>query len=164
MKLSFVAVMCGLLALSLGAPAFARQSECLGFDDAGYPNPTPIPNSDSILAIQDPGVYVQELEYFTSHQHTYMVEWDGSEGYYLDYNFDGSNLSDATFKAAELAGAVFRCTRLHRVNFTNADLTRANFEGADIEGADFTGATLDFALWTDGRRCGTGSVGTCNQL
>jgi hypothetical protein len=34
-------------------------------------------------------------------------------------------------------------------------------QGADLNGALFVSADLDGAIWTDGRTCAAGSVGSC---
>jgi uncharacterized protein YjbI with pentapeptide repeats len=47
------------------------------------------------------------------------------------------------------------------VNFVDARLQGANLKGADLTGARFDSADLEGAVWTDGRVCAAGSVGSC---
>ncbi len=63
----------------------------------------------------------------------------------------GARLKGASLRGADLAGADLRGADL-----SYADLSRARLEGARLEGA-----RLDHAVWTDGRRCRRGSLGTC---
>ncbi|RPJ57502.1 MAG: hypothetical protein EHM12_09085 [Dehalococcoidia bacterium] len=45
--------------------------------------------------------------------------------------------------------------------FEDADLRGANLTGANIKGASFSGAKLSDAIWVDGKRCKSGSMGKC---
>jgi uncharacterized protein YjbI with pentapeptide repeats len=87
------------------------------------------------------------------------------------YNFAGQDLDKANFENANLTGANFRKAEVEEANFKNANLTDADFTGADLEeanlkgaiikGATFKGAELEYAIWTDGKTCAAGSVGSC---
>lgn len=67
-------------------------------------------------------------------------------------NFTKANLKGASLVGADLSGAVF----------SQADLSYANFRDAIIDSTDFSAARLDHAIWVDGRKCGTNSIGSCN--
>ncbi|MGN6703996.1 MAG: pentapeptide repeat-containing protein [Burkholderiaceae bacterium] len=70
----------------------------------------------------------------------------------LQYAF----LNGANLERAHLAGANLQYAHLDNANLQYADLWHANLRETELKGAQLTGAT-----WTDGRRCGPGSVGTC---
>ena len=61
-------------------------------------------------------------------------------------DLSGANLTKATLWRAKLGGA----------NLTKANLYKANLTKANLDKANLTGAT-----WTDGRKCGKGSIGKC---
>ena len=44
---------------------------------------------------------------------------------------------------------------------TNANLTKANLYKANLTKANLYKANLTGATWTDGRKCGKGSIGKC---
>ena len=67
-------------------------------------------------------------------------------------NFTKANLTGATLIGADLSGTIFK----------QANLSYVNFRDAVIRNADFTNARLDNAIWVDGRKCRTDSIGSCN--
>jgi len=83
----------------------------------------------------------------------------------------GADLSYANLSAADLRGADLRQARLIGAGLRNARLDGADLRGARLDYADLTGAELgqarvegarlDQAIWTDGLRCGPGSLGRC---
>ncbi len=102
-------------------------------------------------------------------------------------NLMNANLQTANLYSADLSHANLKYAQLHLAtlkytNFTKANLTGANLIGADLSGAtfnqanlsyvnfrdavisdtDFSGARLDNAIWVDGRKCRTNSIGSCN--
>ena len=67
---------------------------------------------------------------------------------------------------ADLIGADLRGANLSRANLSVARLTNANLGGANLTKATLsrarlTNANLTGATWTDGRKCGKGSIGKC---
>ena len=72
-------------------------------------------------------------------------------------NLKGANLSGAVLTNADLSGA-----NLINANLGNANLNGANLTRADLTGANLTGAELAGTVWTDGRICEEGSLGSCN--
>jgi uncharacterized protein YjbI with pentapeptide repeats len=42
-------------------------------------------------------------------------------------------------------------------------LIEADFSSANITNANFDGANLNNATWTDGNKCGKGSIGVCKK-
>ena len=48
-----------------------------------------------------------------------------------------------------------------KCDLRSANLTGANLKGAYLRRADLSGADLSGATWTDGRKCGKGSIGKC---
>ncbi len=84
------------------------------------------------------------------------------DGAKLDYaDLSVANLSFASFRGASLKGATLRQADLRQADLRNANLAYANLTGARLGGAHLEGAILDNAIWTDGRTCLPGSVGTC---
>lgn len=71
-------------------------------------------------------------------------------------------LERADLRRATIIGAALQNAVLTDARLDGADLSFVNLTGANIAGASFDGAILDRAVWTDGRICATGSVGTCN--
>ena len=65
----------------------------------------------------------------------------------------GADLSSASLKMADLSGA----------DFSGANLERANLVGAALTGTTYTDAYLEGAIWTNGKTCGSGSIGRCVQ-
>ena len=66
-------------------------------------------------------------------------------------DLENANLSFVNLSYARLRGA----------NLKNANLQSANLERADLSQVRLEGADLSRARWVDGRRCKTGSIGTC---
>lgn len=73
-----------------------------------------------------------------------------------------SRLDDADLRGAVLTGATLQAAVLARANLEGADLSYVSVLGADLTGVRLDGAVLDRAIWTDGRICANGSVGTCD--
>ena len=71
------------------------------------------------------------------------------------------NLGGAILKKTDLIGADLRKANLIKANLTKADLYKANLTGAILLGANLTKADLSGATWTDGIKCGKGSIGKC---
>jgi uncharacterized protein YjbI with pentapeptide repeats len=71
-------------------------------------------------------------------------------------NLSGADLSNATLFGANLSKA-----NLSGANLTSVNLFEANLSGADVSKANLTKTYLDQATWTNGKRCGVGSVGQC---
>jgi uncharacterized protein YjbI with pentapeptide repeats len=82
-----------------------------------------------------------------------------------------------TFLAAALALSLTATTEARaacddparsEVNWSECDKSDANLSGANLSGALLSGAylsggaDLSGAIWTDGRVCAEGSVGSCN--
>ena len=78
-------------------------------------------------------------------------------------NFQGANFEKSDFTSANLTRANFTGTTLIEANFKNANLMEANFTSANLTNASFEGANLNGATWTDGKKCGTNSIGICNK-
>lgn len=77
-----------------------------------------------------------------------------------------ANLTGAQLGYVQLAGARLLGTNLRVADLTHADLSHANLAYADLTGArlggtSLAGVRLDGAIWLDGRRCSTPSVGGC---
>lgn len=69
----------------------------------------------------------------------------------------------ASFQEANLTGANFEQSIFDRpVSFRNADLRGASFLNVEIANyVDFSNADLSGAVWSDGRICAAGSIGSC---
>lgn len=65
---------------------------------------------------------------------------------------DGANLTGVDLVGAGLAHA----------NLENANLEHANLTEADLANARLVGARLSRSIWTDGRLCARGSLGSCD--
>jgi len=76
-------------------------------------------------------------------------------------NLAGADLSYARLAGARLLGANLRGADLAYAEFADADLSHADLGGARIGAATWQGVRLDGAIWVDGRRCASGSVGGC---
>jgi uncharacterized protein YjbI with pentapeptide repeats len=72
-------------------------------------------------------------------------------------NLKGANLSSAVLTNANLSGANLTNANLGNANLNGANLSKADLTGANLIGAEFTGT-----VWTDGRICEEGSLGSCN--
>ncbi|MGM0670739.1 pentapeptide repeat-containing protein [Thioalkalivibrio sp.] len=73
-----------------------------------------------------------------------------------------AGLEGADLAGANLTGADLLQTRLADASLERANLTHANLTGAEMAGARLDNARLDRSIWTDGRTCARGSIGTCN--
>ena len=86
---------------------------------------------------------------------------------YLNWaNLYKANLIGANLGGAKLTKADLRSADLSGANLTEANLDRANLSGANLSGArlyraNLFAANLTDATWTDGRKCGKGSIGYC---
>jgi len=81
-------------------------------------------------------------------------------------DLSGAKLSFANLTEANLDVADLRGADLSRANLTGADLDRVDLRSADLSGARLSrarlsGANLTDATWTDGIKCGKGSIGGC---
>jgi serine/threonine protein kinase len=75
----------------------------------------------------------------------------------------GAYLPGVDFKWAHLCRADLRRANLRNADLRSAVLREADLTGAEIDGADFRSADLTGAIWTDGGRCGMGSIGKCKK-
>ncbi|OYQ32605.1 hypothetical protein CHU95_17655 [Niveispirillum lacus] len=75
---------------------------------------------------------------------------------------DGARLIEADLTRAELSGASLKGADLRNAKLVGAVMKGADLTGARLEGADLRNADLTGARWTDGRACGSGSVGQCH--
>ncbi|HOE17865.1 MAG TPA: pentapeptide repeat-containing protein [Syntrophorhabdaceae bacterium] len=76
-------------------------------------------------------------------------------------DLSNADLSGLDMYGAQLTGANLTGANLSDASFNDANLTEANLTGANIKGANFSGAKLSNAIWTDGRKCASGSMGKC---
>lgn len=76
-------------------------------------------------------------------------------------DLSGAGLINCDFNNASLSGARLNDARIVNADFMDADLIGTDMTGADLINVEFMAARLDGAKWTDGRRCGQGSVGGC---
>lgn len=63
--------------------------------------------------------------------------------YWIETNFENSNLSRVDFSRGDLSGSNFRNCNLSFCDFENCKLTNADFTGANLNGARFPGAKLE---------------------
>ena len=78
-------------------------------------------------------------------------------------NLQGANFEKSDFTSSNLTRANFTGATLIDANFKNANLMEANFSSANLTNASFEGANLNGATWTDGKKCGTNSIGICKK-
>lgn len=78
-------------------------------------------------------------------------------------DFSNSKMYNVVCKSCGLSGANFINTDFMLVDFSDSDLICANFTGADIRRIQFGNADLSGAIWTNGHKCHTGSIGKCIQ-
>ncbi len=81
-------------------------------------------------------------------------------------NFQYADLSLVNFSYADLSqtkftGAVLRSADLTNTDLRGADLSYTNLLNAKLGGANLKGARFDSAIWVDGRKCKTNSIGYC---
>jgi hypothetical protein len=90
---------------------------------------------------------------------------DGARLINADLNYADlrrTRLDGADLGGAVLIGATLQAAVLTGANLARADLSYADLTGTDLNQARLDGAILDRAIWTDGRTCASGSVGTCD--
>ena len=78
-------------------------------------------------------------------------------------NLQGANFEKSNFTSANLTRVNFIGSTLIEANFQNANLIEADLSSANISNANFDGANLNNATWTDGKKCGSDSIGKCNK-
>ena len=78
-------------------------------------------------------------------------------------NLQGANFEKSDFTSANLTRVNFIGSTLIEANFQNANLIEADLSSANISNANFDGANLNNATWTDGKKCGSDSIGKCNK-
>ena len=81
-------------------------------------------------------------------------------------NLKHADLRGADLYGADLSGANLCCAKVSGANFTAADLSQANLSYIDFRGVALIEVTLtqaffEHAIWTNGKRCGKGSIGKC---
>ena len=76
-------------------------------------------------------------------------------------DLSNANLANLDMYGADLPGANLAGANLSEASFNDANLTDANLTGANIKGTNFSGAKLSNAIWTDGKKCKSGSMGKC---
>ena len=76
-------------------------------------------------------------------------------------DLSSANLANLDMYGANLPGANLAGANLADTSFNDANLTDANMKGANIKGANFSGAKLSNAIWVDGKKCQSGSIGKC---
>jgi len=72
-----------------------------------------------------------------------------------------ANLRDADLREAILVGVDLRHSDLSNANLKGADLSYADLTEAVIQGAQIKDAKLGNAIWIDGRKCDSDSIGRC---
>ena len=72
-----------------------------------------------------------------------------------------ANLSGIDYMGANLVGANLSGANLTGAVLWDADLTDANLKDANIKDTNFSGTKLSNTIWTDGRKCKSGSIGKC---
>lgn len=87
------------------------------------------------------------------------VNLSGADMAYAE--IQSSDLSYANLEGVRLLGADLKQTDLRYSNLKNADLSYADLSGAMLAGANMSNANFENAIWTDGRLCKKGSVGSC---
>jgi uncharacterized protein YjbI with pentapeptide repeats len=76
-------------------------------------------------------------------------------------DLSSANLSGADLSNSILSGANLTKANLSSANLTSTNLFEANLAGADVSKTNLTKTYLDQATWTNGKRCGVGSIGGC---
>jgi len=72
-----------------------------------------------------------------------------------------ASATGASLHNADLRGAKLTAVDLSGADLSGSDLAGANLRYAALIGANLAGARLDQAVWSDGRTCATGSIGSC---
>ena len=73
----------------------------------------------------------------------------------------GANLAGANLEGANLLGANLEGANLEGANLEDASCEKANLLKARLNGVKLEGANLEEAIWSDGKVCQKGSVGSC---
>jgi hypothetical protein len=76
-------------------------------------------------------------------------------------DLSGADLSHGEFRQAAMKGSGLRNADLSYADLSHADLSFANLSGANLGGANLNGVQFSQAIWIDGGKCLTGSVGEC---
>lgn len=76
-------------------------------------------------------------------------------------DLSGANLAGIDMYGSNLVGADLTGADLSRSSFGDADLRDANLKDANIKETSFAGAKLSNAIWPDGKKCKSGSIGRC---
>ena len=76
-------------------------------------------------------------------------------------NLKNADLSYVEFQDSRMLGADLRGADLSKANLSKADLSYVNLKGANLTGATLTNTILSNAIWLDGRKCLSPSVGRC---
>ena len=102
-----------------------------------------------------------------------MMNSNLSNGNFSEANFfrvnlyesvlEGGNFEKANFESANLTRTNFKAASLIETSFKNSNLFGANLTSANLLNANFEGANLNEVIWTDGKKCGTNSIGKCNK-
>ncbi|MBF0256932.1 MAG: pentapeptide repeat-containing protein, partial [Gammaproteobacteria bacterium] len=79
-------------------------------------------------------------------------------------NLQYANLTRADLSYADLSQASLKGAILRQADLSNADLSGANLSYADLTQANLANARLDDAIWSSGKRCAAGSIGTCVEM
>ncbi len=72
-----------------------------------------------------------------------------------------SDLSYANLEDARMIGTSLKQTDLRYANMKNADLSYADLSGALLAGANMKNTKFDNTIWSDGKVCKKGSIGSC---
>ncbi len=93
----------------------------------------------------------------------YGFNRDHFEKLILSKSCRGCHLYYAKLSNIDLTGADLRGAYLVGASLRKATLRNADLRGAKIGGASFNGADLTGAIWTNGKKCGDGSIGYCKM-
>lgn len=73
----------------------------------------------------------------------------------------GMNLAGANLEGANLLSANLEGANLEGANLEDASCEKANLNKARLGGVKLEGSNLEEAVWSDGKVCQKGSVGSC---
>jgi hypothetical protein len=73
----------------------------------------------------------------------------------------GSDLAGANLEGANLLGANLEGANLEGANLEDASCEKAKLLKARLGGVKLEGANLEDVVWSDGKVCAKGSVGSC---
>lgn len=76
-------------------------------------------------------------------------------------NLKNANLSYVEFQGSRMLGADLRGADLGKTNLSNANLSYANLKDTNLTDVILTNTILSNAIWLDGRKCLSPSVGRC---